>query len=68
MWQTIDSAPRDGEHILLNCPSPDCLDDFMCVGKYMVIDEDDWCGWVEIWDGSDLPTPTHWMPLPDPPA
>ena len=63
-WQPIDTAPRDGTNILL----------FVC-GSVI---EGWWCEQWNDWEvvclsshvcGSiDDGTPTHWMPLPDPPA
>lgn len=64
-WRTIDSAPRDGTDLLLYGK---CEHD----GRAYAADRNvGWCceesptGWM----GRDLPIrPTHWMPLPPPPA
>jgi hypothetical protein len=59
IWQTIDTAPKDKGSVLLY--EPDGLEVF--VGYY----SGPRLGWVplgstwEIW-------PSHWSPLPDPPA
>ena len=58
-WQGIESAPRDsGEHIL--------------VTKDNLIFLVYWThGWREAWSGGSMKesfTPTHWMPLPEPPT
>lgn len=53
-WRPIDTAPRDGTMVLLHRP-----DGVMLVGAFNTR-----AGvWVHIKD----PTPTHWMPLPEPP-
>lgn len=61
-WQPIETAPRDGTPILVGC-----------VGRGVLI-----ATWYERMKcfseaitGTDLwgaKTPTHWMPLPPPPA
>lgn len=82
MWQDIATAPKDRTAILLFCPQtwehlPDMLDnDFFDDGEMFcrqVIGF--WCGehgsdWLMAnIEFCELPgEPTHWMPLPDPPA
>ena len=65
-WHPIESAPRDETVVLLYCP--DSWDsDEVRVGWWF---ED---GWYDS-EGASHPltdiygTPTHWMPLPSPPA
>lgn len=57
-WRTIDSAPRDGTPVLVwggrHSPKP-------------VIVESDGEWWNTAGRGLRA-TPTHWMPLPDPPS
>ena len=59
-WRSIDSAPRDGSHIIVwdGWPQPGWWDD------------EDACNGGQCWkrseDHSPL-TPTHWMPLTEPP-
>ena len=56
-WKQIKSAPRDGENILLTDGATIFL-------AYCNGDEP----WRDAWDGDTiLFTPTHWMPLPEPP-
>ena len=70
-WQPIETAPKDGTSILIVT-----LQGYMTTVRW----EGESCcgGWALIVDGttqnceadcsSDLPkTPTHWMPLPEPP-
>ena len=58
-WQPIETAPKDGTHILV------------CVEKkyvYLVWWFDNPRGWC--WDLTNTPmvgSPSHWMPLPEPP-
>lgn len=63
-WQPIETAPRDGRHLLLfpnyeNWPRP-------TVGRWA----DEYGGlWymAEVGTLCGLWKPTHWMPLPEPP-
>lgn len=72
-WQPIETAPKDGSIILLYRPT---------AAKWAVIApgawNDDhyakhprpyWEGWLKIGSVSEYRywTPTHWMPLPEPP-
>ncbi len=55
-WQPIETAPKDGTHILVY--RPEYSND--------VIGIDFWrrkCWWLSSSDSQ----PTHWMPLPEPP-
>lgn len=64
-WQPIETAPKDGEELLLCC-------------RYVVDGEDHSVFWVDLWyDGWWLrypkivftpAQPTHWMPLPPAPG
>jgi hypothetical protein len=67
-WQPIETAPRDGTDVLVYVPkphwhypppaTPGVFEAWYGYGKWK-IDTDDNGTWVE---------PTHWMPLPSPPA
>lgn len=75
-WQPIESAPRDGTHILL---FGIWAGEISGVSKSPVIDIGIWTGGTSDFPGDDwwsLPTgdayacwmrATHWMPLPKPP-
>ena len=56
-WQEIESAPRNGEHILVSNGSQI----FMAYGYH----EDE--GWRDAMSSITIVlfTPTHWMPLPE---
>lgn len=62
-WQDIDSAPRDGTHILLYVKPDEHRekDVGVDVGFYVTHRDDDFWAW------SYVARPTHWMPLPSPP-
>ena len=67
-WRTIETAPKDGSQILV------------VLGREMSVVEwdaaatewNDGVGWRDMgdmgWGGMTGAEPTHWMPLPDPPA
>jgi len=64
-WQSIETAPKDGSAVLLWCGEGLLFEPFQCVGRFRR--EETWTGWVDVYEGVDLTTPTHWMPLPAPP-
>jgi len=57
-WQTSDTAPRDGTHIIV-IPYGD-LQDLQV--SWFIPEEDRWANWN--WHSQ----PSHWMPMPEPPA
>lgn len=62
-WQPIKTAPKDGRLILY------ATADWVSVGRWNS-EVDQWREinnhWTDTWGGEDFPT--HWMPLPAPPA
>lgn len=67
-WQDISTAPKDGSEIIL------CVLDSVFVGVW--IGKENYrgeIGWHDVADSFELwyserpVTPTHWMPLPEPP-
>jgi hypothetical protein len=72
-WLPIETAPKDGEHILLARGRVPCgvgyKPEFVCEARW----HDDMAAWVfgnaldPLLVDQDDP-PTHWQPLPDPPA
>jgi len=70
MWQPIETAPLDGQTILLyrHISSWHVIG----YGHWVTDDEPSMCGWLSY--GFDDPpgnlglgAPTHWMPIPEPP-
>lgn len=67
-WQPIDSAPKDGTSVLLWAKDLR-FPGRMCVAQYITDDIE----WWHVTDGKfgpwplRGPSPTHWMPLPEPP-
>jgi hypothetical protein len=59
-WQPIETAPKDGTHILIYDAYGECS-----VVYWFTYDNGNDCGWT--YDGGDRFDPSHWMPLPDPP-
>lgn len=59
-WQPIETAPKNSTSRLVWNPSNQCI---YCVTWDE--DEDAWC----VFGGYSafIDTPTHWMPLPEPP-
>lgn len=69
-WMPIESAPRDGKAILVYCPNKRIYGETgnvirTCWQRHATHDPDNSYGWVGLYDIND--TPTHWMPLPQPP-
>lgn len=60
-WQPIETAPKDGFHILL------WSDDIQFVGFWAQGRAGGWCAVADKCP-SIKPNPTHWMPLPAPPS
>jgi hypothetical protein len=62
-WEPIDSAPKDGRKLLAWSAEADEV-------RFVYWDTDDEGedGWCDDLGTVMLDTPTHWMPLPDPPA
>jgi len=57
-WQPIETAPKDGTSVLV-------YDEGIIVISHWIGESDDMLGW---WDNGIMdPSPTHWMPLPEPP-
>ena len=70
VWQPIETAPKDGRHILLWLPEP-----------WGLVEKARWYGPWNNWQVGAIPAdpmreeyfglgssvPTHWMPLPSPP-
>lgn len=74
-WQDISTAPKDDLVLLYGKlrPHPDNVQLYgdwdmrcRCVACWDDIDED-WCPVGSTWEGPWF-EPTHWMPLPPPPA
>jgi len=71
-WQPIETAPRDGTHILATLPDSDTCHVICWVDASKGIRVG--CGvygWHVAWDGypcAGYSTPTRWMPLPAPPT
>lgn len=63
LWQPIETAPKDGTHILLyvKLDEPREKEVGIDVGFYVTHRNDDFLAW------SYVARPTHWMPLPSPP-
>lgn len=63
-WQSIEAAPKDGTHVLLGWPA--LVGDGLVMSGYW-----EWLGrkWVTSrGEYHGAYAPTHWMPLPAPPA
>lgn len=70
-WQPIETAPRDGTHVLL-------LIGEVAIGGCWVLHSEGWESGIPDWYGWDTDNdlilievpddePTHWMPIPPPP-
>ncbi len=66
-WRPIDSAPTDGTEILL-AAGPASLGDGALLWKYGIGFYTKYKSSRLLWDWCWGFQPTHWMPLPQPPA
>lgn len=70
MWQSIETAPKDGTPVLLYKPNEKRMGAYTLAGYW---DGQWWgCGgWELVWrsrlDHKEYGRPTHWQPLPEPP-
>lgn len=67
-WQPIETAPKNGKEVLV-CRKFDSGSASYAVASF---NGDEWrdmgdIGWAGMY-GDDGNQPTHWMPLPEPPA
>lgn len=60
-WQPIETAPTDGTYVLTWDGSEICMANAAVYSGGRV-------GWYKDDFYGDMGVPTHWMPLPDPPA
>lgn len=67
-WLPIESAPRDGTAILVSLSWVDSCPEFFDIRVYRW--HSPWKEWVQSGPlfRHDEVKPTHWMPLPEPPA
>ena len=64
-WQPIETAPKDGEEVLMFARGTLGLE-YFSVGQYAKADPA--FGTVDGWFWTFAIRPTHWMPLPEPPS
>ncbi len=61
-WQPIETAPKDGTAMLVHDEG----------AVFIAVFDEDEGAWMDIAGAPGYqrvePAPTHWMPLPDPPA
>ena len=65
-WQPIETAPTNGESVLLYYGPKYYIMEGSCFPRAMRYRGDMPYRWVSALDMGDL-EPTHWMPLPKPP-
>ena len=66
MWLPIETAPTMGQKLLLWCPTRVVQNKHLspiCIASYWGFDAQVWVD-----DAFQNVFPTHWMPLPEPPA
>lgn len=74
IWQTIETAPKDGTHILLWYPwtlqpRKDAPPGHMYLARWCYQDYVGEDGWIDPTDDDYIGEgATHWMPLPKPPT
>ena len=70
-WQPIETAPKGQPLLFFGVTQPDSImvryrSPVVYSGYWSRLDES-WCAHGSHWDGPFF-APTHWMPLPTPPA
>lgn len=69
-WQSIETAPKDGTHLLLygKQDAIEELGEFIGpLSGYWDALDGSWCATASTWRGPFVEA-THWMPLPKPPV
>lgn len=75
-WMTIDSAPKDGEAVLLYKPDEPRVGEYTLAGYWGEYPGNGECwiacggkplGYFSKWAGKPQGYPTHWKPLPPAP-
>ena len=66
-WQSIETAPKDGNYVLVFCPvGPNSIEiAHWSAADDIVYTDDD--GWYRDTMSALSSEPSHWMPLPDAP-
>lgn len=76
-WQPIESAPKDGEAVLLYKPDERRVGEYIIAGYFGEWPGDGECwiacagkplGYFSEWQQAPQGYPTHWQPLPAPPS
>lgn len=74
-WQDIASAPRDGESVLIWKPDERMVGEYMMAaywddreGGFIPVGGSNKQGYLSKVTGTPQGYPTHWQPLPSPPA
>ena len=78
-WLPIESAPKDGEPVLIWKPDERMVGEYMMMAYWSEYNMQDDAGWVPVGGvnkqgyrssvtHTDQGYPTHWMPRPAPPA
>ncbi len=70
-WQPLETAPKDVEALLLYVVMPPGSEYAKAVGMpegWSEVDVGEWSSQRRQWESVRIAgTPTHWMPLPEPP-
>lgn len=61
-WQPIETAPKDGNDIIVFCDDTNEMMVAFWNKKY-----EGWQFAMGHYDGAHVCSPSHWMPLPEPP-
>jgi hypothetical protein len=66
-WQPIESAPTDNTMVLVFMPKPRLDKHYIRTGRCGITGNGRKMWVIGGFFQSDVGTPTHWMPLPEPP-
>jgi len=65
-WQSIETAPKDGTYCKFKYPRHLNSEPFETEASWYPPNDE--LGWWLQRNGCDFGSPTHWMPLPEPPT
>lgn len=63
-WQPIETAPKDGDLLILACPGGVFIAPWPAAPEPTTAEKRRMIEYANMWPDHKTWTPTHWMPLP----